>query len=105
MFLDSGRASIAGQLVQAGADINAITNEGCTPLHRAASRGYADIVKLFISAAGSTASQLVSYHRLHLQRISIPLSAWQEAQLPEICPWKARSDGKDLSACVQKPLF
>ena len=89
MFLDSGRASIAGQLVQAGADINAITNEGCTPLHRAASRGYADIVKLFISAAGSTASQLVNYYQLYLQRIFIPLSAWQEAKLPVMCPWRA----------------
>jgi hypothetical protein len=55
----SGRTSIVEQLIQARADVMAITGEGCTALHKAAGGGYSDIVKILISAAGPMATQLV----------------------------------------------
>ena len=58
-----GRVGIAEQLLQARADINAITNEGCTPLHKAAGAGHVEIVKMIVTAAGQAVSQVVSVTR------------------------------------------
>ena len=55
----TGRTAIVEQLVHARADVTALTAEGCTALHKAASGGYSDIVKILISAAGGLATQLV----------------------------------------------
>ena len=97
----TGRTSIAQQLVQSGADINAITNEGCTPLHRAASQGYADIVRLFISAAGSTASQLVSDDMIFL-----PYPTRLQPNLLEITGTKTQKENAQqfLDRIVALPL-
>ena len=58
--------------MHARADVTALTGEGCTALHKAASGGYADIVKILISAAGGLATQLVSAHEFssHLCKYS-----------------------------------
>ena len=56
----TGRLGIAQQLLQNRADIIASSNEGCTPLHKAAAGGHGEVVRMILSAAGPLVSQLVS---------------------------------------------
>lgn len=45
----SGKLEVASQLINEGADINATSPNGFTPLHRAAENGHKEIVDLLLS--------------------------------------------------------
>jgi hypothetical protein len=47
--IEAGGSLLTQFLLHAGADVNHLDNEGCTPLHRAADRGYKDIVALLLA--------------------------------------------------------
>lgn len=52
--IDLGHVTTIERLLEAGADIAAITSRGCTPLHHAAEVGNVEITRLLIGAGGDT---------------------------------------------------
>lgn len=52
--VDFGHITIIGRLLEAGADVAAVTWRGCTPLHAAAEVGNVEITRLLIRAGSDT---------------------------------------------------
>ena len=52
-----GKMDLARELVSLGANVNAASKSGFTPLHRASQNGHADIVRFLVDAGANPAAE------------------------------------------------